>query len=150
MFIKFLIKILLIFIVIVHSASISSKETVSSTGVYDENNPFAKIIAKKLDARIVYENEHSLAFHDIAPKAPVHVLVIPKGKYRSMVDFSKNASDAEIVSLVRALGKTAKIMNVSESGFRLIANAGHDANQSVPHLHFHIIGGAKLGSSVLK
>jgi diadenosine tetraphosphate (Ap4A) HIT family hydrolase len=140
------IKLFIVFSPVVLSLySNASNTTVASTGQYDDNNPFVKILAKKLAADIVFENEHALAFHDIAPKAAVHVLVIPKGKYRSMVDFSVNASDDEIVSLVRALGATAKKMGVSESGFKLIANAGHDANQTVPHLHFHILGGEKLG-----
>jgi len=138
-------KLFIIFsLVILSSNAIAEHETVASTGQYDDSNPFARILVKTLKADIVFENKHAIAFHDIAPKAAVHVLVIPKGEYRSMVDFSTQASDDEIVALVRALGETAKKMGVSDSGFKLIANAGHDANQTVPHLHFHLLGGEKL------
>jgi diadenosine tetraphosphate (Ap4A) HIT family hydrolase len=113
---------------------------------YDPDNIFAKILRGEIPANTVYEDEHTLAFHDIAPKAPVHVLVIPKGQYTSFDDFSANASEAEQAALVRAVGKVARDLGVAESGYRLLSNIGADGHQEVPHLHVHIFGGKRLGA----
>ena len=116
---------------------------------YDKNNIFAKILRKEIPCKKVYENEHSLAFDDINPQAKVHVLVIPKGSYVDIDDFSKNASKEEIASLMHAVAEVCKITKVSltegGSGFRLIANTGPDGSQEVPHFHYHIMGGESLG-----
>ena len=112
---------------------------------YDDNNVFAKIIRGELPCNKVYENEHALSFHDIAPQAPVHALVIPKGRYVSMADFASNASADEHAGLNRAIGEAARVLELEVSGYRLIANHGSDAHQEVMHLHFHIFGGGRLG-----
>lgn len=107
---------------------------------YDDQNIFAKILRGEIPCDKLYEDEHTLAFKDINPIAPVHVLVIPKGAYVSMDDFSQNASDVEIAGFMRAVGKIARDLGVDESGYRIIANHGRDAFQEVPHLHIHILG----------
>lgn len=112
---------------------------------YDANNVFARILRGELPCKKVYEDEHVLAFHDINPLAPVHVLVIPKGAYVSMDDFHDRASEAEIVAYTRAIGRIARLTGIAGSGYRLIANTGRDGHQEVPHLHVHILGGRKLG-----
>ena len=112
---------------------------------YDDNNVFARILRGEIPCTKVYEDEHTLAFHDINPQAPVHVLVIPKGAYVSMDDFAAGASDAEIAALFRAVRRVAEQMGVTGPGWRMLANAGADANQEVPHLHIHIFGGRNLG-----
>ena len=112
---------------------------------YDQDNVFAKILRGELPCNKVLETEHCLAFHDISPLSKHHVLVIPKGSYVSLDDFSAKASDAEIADLVRTLGKVARQLGLKESGYRIIANHGRDARQEVPHLHFHICGGQDLG-----
>ncbi len=112
---------------------------------YDPNNIFARILRGEIPCKKVMENEHVLAFHDINPGAPVHVLVIPKGAYVSMADFSAKASVEEQAALMKALGDVARQMGVSDSGYRVISNAGDDGHQEVPHLHFHVVGGRKLG-----
>ena len=112
---------------------------------YDDNNVFAKIIRGELPCNKVYENEQALSFHDIAPQAPVHALVIPKGRYVSMADFASNASADEHAGLNRAIGEAARVLELEVSGYRLIANHGNDAHQEVMHLHFHIFGGGRLG-----
>ena len=112
---------------------------------YDDDNVFAKIIRGELPCNKIHENDHALSFHDIAPQAPVHALVIPKGRYVSMADFATNASADEHVGLNRAIGETARAIGVEESGYRLVANHGRDAHQEVMHLHFHIFGGGRLG-----
>jgi histidine triad (HIT) family protein len=117
---------------------------------YDPNNPFARILRGELPCRKAYEDEWALAFHDINPLAPVHVLVIPKGAYISMADFTAKASDAEVVGFFRAVGKAAAAAGVVESGYRVLANSGRDANQEVPHLHMHIFAGAPLGRMLEK
>jgi len=113
--------------------------------MYDQNNVFAKILRGEIPCNKVYEDEFVLSFHDINPKAKTHVLVIPKGKYENMNDFSKNASKDEIVALIKGLVKVAEILNVATSGYRYLGNNGTDGGQEVPHLHFHIFGGEKLG-----
>lgn len=112
---------------------------------YDRNNVFAKILRGEIPCRKIAESAHALAFHDIAPQATLHALVIPKGEYVSWADFSAKASEAEIVDLVRTVGQVAKQLGVEASGYRLLANHGPDSHQEVPHLHVHIFGGQKLG-----
>ena len=114
--------------------------------IYDPNNVFAKILRGELPCSKVYENEHALAFNDISPQAPVHVLVIPKGQYVSMDDFSEHATLEEIVGFTKAVGETARILGLAENGYRTVTNIGHDGLQEVPHLHTHIFGGTRLGS----
>ena len=113
---------------------------------YDDSNIFAKILRGEIPCDKVYEDAHAIAFRDINPQAASHVLVIPKGDYLSFDDFSAKASDAEIAGYVRAIGRVARDLGLAESGYRLLANHGRDANQEVPHLHFHIFGGQKLGA----
>ena len=119
---------------------------------YDQNNIFAKILRGEIPCDKIYESDHALAFKDIHPQAKVHVLVIPKGAYVNMDDFSQNASSEEITGLIRALGEVAKIIGVSQyssgKGYRYIGNNGPDGGQEVPHLHFHIVGGEPLGRMV--
>ncbi len=117
---------------------------------YDDGNVFARILRGELPCDKVHESEHALAFRDINPLAPVHVLVIPKGAYVSMDDFSKNASAEEIAGFFRALGEAARKLGVDESGYRFLANHGRDANQEVPHFHVHLFGGAPLGPMLRK
>jgi len=112
---------------------------------YDDDNVFARILRGEIACEKVYEDEHVLAFNDIAHMAPVHVLVIPKGKYVSMDDFAAKASDAEIAALVRAMGRIARQAGVAESGYRVVANTGPDSGQEVMHLHFHVFAGRRLG-----
>ena len=112
---------------------------------YDTDNVFAKILRGEIPADKVYEDDHVLAFHDIAHLMPVHVLVIPKGPYVSMDDFSAQASDAEIAAFVRAVGKVARDMGVAEDGYRLVTNTGPHANQEVMHFHVHVFGGRQMG-----
>lgn len=111
---------------------------------YDDQNVFAKILRGEIPNKTVYENDHALAFEDLAPQAPVHVLVIPKGPYMSLDHFCQEARAEEIEGFMRAVGEVCRITGV-ENGFRAIANAREDAIQEVPHLHFHIIGGRALG-----
>ena len=115
---------------------------------YDSNNVFARILRGEIPSKKVYEDAHSLAFHDIHPQAKTHVLVIPKGAYVSMEDFSQHASDQEIAAFVRAVGKVARDLGLAESGYRILANHGPDSHQEVPHLHVHIFGGQKLGRMI--
>tara|TARA_B110001450_G_scaffold244261_1_gene256230 strand:+ start:142 stop:516 length:375 start_codon:yes stop_codon:yes gene_type:complete len=121
---------------------------------YDTNNIFAKILRKEIPCDKIYENDHVLAFNDINPQAKIHVLVIPKGAYVNMDDFSQNAKNDEIIALIRALGEVTKIIGLSSysegKGYRYIGNNGPDGGQEVPHLHFHIIGGEPLGRMVSK
>lgn len=118
---------------------------VDATLPYDDQNIFAKILRGEIPCDRVYEDDHALAFRDINPQAPTHILVIPKGSYVSWDDFSATASDAEIGGFARAVGKVARDLNLAASGYRLLANAGHDAGQEVPHLHVHLFGGRPLG-----
>ena len=118
---------------------------IDATQPYDENNIFARILRDEIPSRKVYEDEHAMAFHDINPLAPTHILVIPKGPYVSWDDFSATASDGEIAGLVRAVGKVARDAGLVESGYRLLANTGPNSGQEVPHLHVHVFGGRPLG-----
>ena len=117
---------------------------------YDDNNIFAKILRGEIPCKKIYEDSHTLAFEDIHPQAPVHTLVIPKGKYISMKDFSENATDAEIGALIRAVGKVAELKGVKDSGYRILANAGLNSHQEVPHLHIHVFGGKPLGPMLVR
>lgn len=116
---------------------------------YDDQNIFAKILRGEIPNQTVLETEHTLAFNDIRPQAPVHVLVIPKGPYVSADHFALEASDAEIVDFNRALGEVCRASGVMPSeggaGFRLIANTGEAGVQEVPHYHMHVLGGRGLG-----
>ena len=112
---------------------------------YNRNNIFARILRGEIPCKKAFEDEHVLAFHDIRPLAPTHILVIPKGEYVSMDDFSAKASDAEIAALVRAVGRIARENGVAEEGYRILANVGENGHQEVPHLHIHIFGGRPLG-----
>ncbi|CAA7613469.1 Uncharacterized 13.2 kDa HIT-like protein in hisE 3'region [Candidatus Terasakiella magnetica] len=117
---------------------------------YDSNNIFARILRGEIPCRKVHEDEYSLAFHDINPQAPVHILVIPKGAYESFNDFAATASDAEMAGLVRAVGKVAAMAGVAEDGWRLLSNVGENGHQEVPHLHIHIFGGRPLGAMIAR
>jgi len=116
---------------------------------YDDQNIFAKILRGEIPCNKVLETEHSLAFNDIQPQAPVHVLVIPKGPYVNADHFGEAASDAELADFNRAIGRVARAAGVAETagggGYRIIANAGPDGRQDVPHFHIHIAGGERLG-----
>ena len=118
---------------------------VDATQPYDDNNVFARILRGELPCRKVFEDEHVLAFDDINPLAPAHILVIPKGAYVSWDDFSARASDAEIAAFVRAVGRIAREAGLVEDGYRILANTGHQSGQEVPHLHVHIFAGRPLG-----
>jgi len=123
---------------------------IDATAPYDDNNIFARILRGEIPSRKVYEDEHALAFHDINPQAPHHVLVIPKGRYVSWDDFSATASDAEIAGFIRAVGKVAREAGMVEPGYRLLANVGPDSHQEVPHLHVHIFAGRPLGPMLVR
>jgi len=123
---------------------------VEALGAYDKDNIFARILRGEIPCKRVHETNHALAFHDINPQAPVHVLVIPKGPYRSWADFSAGASEAEIVGFVRAVGEVARLLELETPGYRLLANAGLDAHQEVPHLHVHLFGGKPLGPMLVR
>ncbi len=112
---------------------------------YDDNNIFARILRGEVPCNKVYEDDHALAFHDIHPQAPVHVLVIPKGPYVSMDDFSAKAPPEMIGGFFKAIGTIARQLGVDHSGYRLIVNTGRDGHQEVMHLHVHIFAGRPLG-----
>lgn len=118
---------------------------VSGLGPYDDDNVFARILRGEIPSRRVYEDEWAIAFHDIAPQAPVHVLVIPRGRYVSMADFTRNAGADEIAGFFRAVGTVARQLGLEQPGYRILANMGEHAGQEVPHLHVHVFGGAPLG-----
>jgi diadenosine tetraphosphate (Ap4A) HIT family hydrolase len=118
---------------------------VDATQPYDDGNVFARILRGELPANKVYEDDHVLAFNDINPLAPTHILVIPKGPYVSWDDFSQRASDAEIAAFVRASAKIARDAGLVGEGYRVLANTGPNSGQEVPHLHLHIFAGRPLG-----
>ncbi|WP_174502568.1 HIT domain-containing protein [Acidiphilium sp. C61] len=126
------------------------KPGVSGKPPYDEQNVFARILRGEIPCRKVFETEFALAFHDINPQAPQHVLVIPKGKYVSFADFSAAASDAEIAGFVRAVGEVARQIGAEGTGYRLLANMGPDSHQEVPHLHVHVFAGRPLGPMLVR
>ena len=119
---------------------------------YDDNNIFAKILRKEIPCNKIYEDEFVLSFHDINPQKKIHALVIPKGKYVDLDDFSQNASPKEMVGLLKGINIVAKKLNISVEtgkGYRALANISEDGGQEVPHLHFHLFGGEKIGKMVL-
>ena len=113
--------------------------------IYDDNNIFAKILSKKISTDIIMENEYAIAFNDIAPQAPIHILIIPRGKYIKYDDFLNKASNEEIFHFFNLINQLVKEYHLEGSGYRLITNAGKNANQEVPHLHFHLLSGQNLG-----
>ena len=118
---------------------------IDATQPYDDGNVFARILRGELPCNKVYEDEHVLAFHDINPLAPTHILVVPKAHYVSWDDFSEHAPGEEIAALVRAAGRIAREHGLVEAGYRLLANIGGNGGQEVPHLHLHLFGGKPLG-----
>ena len=123
---------------------------VSGAGPYDPTNIFARILRDEIPSRRVYEDEWAVAFHDIAPQAPVHVLVIPRGPYVALADFVAAASEAEIAGFFRAVGRVASQLGLEAPGYRILSNMGMHAGQEVPHLHVHLFGGAPLGAMLVK
>ena len=123
---------------------------IDTTQPYDDANIFARILRGEIPAKTLYEDEHALAFHDINPLAPAHILVIPRGAYVSWDDFSERASDSEIAGFVRAVGKVARDESLVANGYRLLANVGLNSGQEVPHLHVHIFGGRPLGPMLVR
>jgi diadenosine tetraphosphate (Ap4A) HIT family hydrolase len=118
---------------------------IDATQPYDDTNIFARILRGEIPANKVYEDDHALAFHDINPVAPHHILVIPKGPYVSWDDFSARGSEAEIAGFVRAIGHVAREAGFVGEGYRLLANTGVNGGQEVPHLHVHLFAGKRLG-----
>ena len=116
--------------------------------MYDKNNIFAKILRSEIPCKKVYENDHTLAFHDVNPKKKIHILVIPKGEYINLEDFNNNASDKEIVELNKAITHVSNLFGAKDKGYRVLTNIGSDGGQEVPHLHFHIFAGEKIGKMV--
>tara|TARA_B100000035_G_C20685644_1_gene415991 strand:- start:148 stop:498 length:351 start_codon:yes stop_codon:yes gene_type:complete len=112
---------------------------------YDNDNIFAQILNKKLSTEIILENEHAIAFNDIAPQAPIHILIIPKGKYVKYDDFLDKAPKEEIYYFFMLINQLVKDYDLEKTGYRLTTNAGKNANQEVPHLHFHLLAGKNLG-----
>ncbi len=121
---------------------------VSGVGPYDDQNIFARILRGEIPSRQVYEDEWAVAFHDIAPQAPVHVLVIPRGRYVSFTDFAATAPEPEIAGFFRAVGTVARQLELEGPGYRILSNMGGHGGQEVPHLHVHLFGGAPLGVMV--
>ena len=123
---------------------------IDATKPYDDNNIFARILRGEIPSKPVYEDDHALAFHDINPQAPIHILVIPKGRYVSWDDFAERGAAEEIAGFVRAVGHVAREQGLVAPGYRLLTNAGPDSGQEVPHLHVHIFGGRGLGSMLAR
>ncbi len=121
---------------------------VSGLPPYDEQNIFARILRGEIPCKTIFENDFALAFHDINPQAPLHVLIIPKGAYCSFADFSASASDAEIAGFIRAVGSVARDLGLEAPGYRLLANMGEHSGQEVPHFHVHLFGGRPLGRMI--
>ncbi len=115
---------------------------------YDKNNIFARILRKEVPAKVVYEDNYALAFHDINPKAPIHILIIPKGEYVSFYDFSEKASPELMVGFTKAIHAVIKSFDLQKSGFRILSNEGSNGGQEVPHYHMHIFGGRPLGRMI--
>ena len=118
---------------------------VKGLGHYDDGNIFAKILRGEIPCKKVFEDAFSLAFHDINPQAPVHVLVIPKGRYVSIADFTAKATDADVAGFFRAVGTVARMLDLETPGYRVLANMGEHSGQEVPHFHVHVFGGRPLG-----
>jgi len=118
---------------------------------YDDNNIFAKILRGEIPCKKIYEDDFVLSFYDISPQKKIHALVIPKGKYVDLDDFSQNASPEEMVGLLKGINAVAKKLGISADtgkGYRALANISEDGGQEVPHLHFHLFGGEKVGKMV--
>ena len=118
---------------------------------YDKNNIFAKILRGEIPCKKIYEDEYVLAFHDINPQKKIHALVIPKGDYVNLDDFTSKASKEEIVGLIKGINMVAKKLQISSDtgkGYRALANINENGGQEVPHLHFHLFGGEKIGKMV--
>ena len=118
---------------------------------YDKNNIFAKILRKEIPCKKIFENDHVFSFHDINPQKKIHALVIPKGEYIDLDDFNNRASDKEIVALSKAITEVSKMLGISTEtgkGYRALTNLSEDGGQEVPHLHFHLFGGEKIGKMV--
>ncbi len=124
--------------------------SVRGTGPYDDRNVFARILRSEIPAQFIYQDPWAVAFPDIAPRAPTHVLVIPRGSYVSLTDFAAQASDAEIAGFWRAVGAVARQLGLEGGGYRMLSNMGQDAGQEVPHFHVHLFGGAPLGTMLPK
>ena len=122
---------------------------VSGLPPYDDDNIFARLLRGEIPSRRVYEDEWAIAFHDIAPQAPVHVLIVPRGRYVSLADFSKDGSDAEIAGFFRAVGLVARQLGLEEPGYRALANTGGHGGQEVPHFHVHLFGGQALSGRMV-
>jgi len=122
---------------------------VKGLGEYDTNNIFARILRGEIPSKRIYEDDFAIAFHDIAPQAPIHVLVIPRGAYISIADFTARASDAEIAGFFRAVGNVAKALELEAPGYRILSNMGEHSGQEVPHLHVHLFGGKPLGAMLV-
>lgn len=118
---------------------------IDATLPYDDSNVFAKILRGEIPSTRIYEDEHAIAFHDINPQAPTHIVVIPRGRYVSWDDFSARAPEAEIAGFVRAVGAVARAAGLVAPGYRLLANTGPDSHQTIAHLHVHIFAGKPLG-----
>ncbi len=118
---------------------------ISGLPPYDDSNIFARLLRAEIPSRRVYEDAHAVAFHDIAPQAPTHVLVVPRGRYVSLADFSATATDAEIAGFWRAVGHVARALGFEQPGYRVLSNVGHDGGQEVPHFHVHLFAGRPLG-----
>jgi histidine triad (HIT) family protein len=123
---------------------------IDATQPYDDRNIFARILRGELPCNSVYEDEWALAFHDINPQAPVHILVIPKGAYVSWEDFSARAGGNEIAGFIRAIGHVAREFGLPTPGYRLLTNIGGHGGQEVPHLHVHVVGGQWLGPMLMR
>jgi len=122
--------------------------SVDATLPYDDGNIFARLLRGEIPSKRVYEDEHTIVFHDIAPWAPTHLLAVPRGSYVSWDDFSAKASDAEIAGFARAVGRVAREAGLVEPGYRVLYNVGHNGGQEIAHLHAHIFGGRGLGRMV--
>ena len=119
---------------------------------YDNNNIFAKILREEIPCNKIYEDKFILSFYDINPQKKIHALVIPKGKYIDLDDFSSNASNEEIIGLIKGINIVAKKLGISSdigNGYRALANISDHGGQEVPHLHFHLFGGEKVGKMVM-
>ena len=122
---------------------------VSGLAPYDDSNIFARILRDEIPSQRVYEDEWAIAFHDIAPQAAVHVLVIPRGPYVSLADFTRDASDAELLGFFRAVGLVARQLDLEADGYRMLANTGNFGGQEVPHFHVHLFGGEALSQRMV-
>ena len=116
---------------------------------YDKKNIFAKILRGEIPCKKIYENDHVLAFHDVNPQKKIHALLIPKGEYSNLDDFNNKASDKEIVELNKAITHVSNLLGAKDEGYRVLANVGMNGGQEVPHLHFHLFGGEKVGKMVV-